>query len=119
MNCFHPVNFPRRTWALPPARPICATITGCGSGKAEVSGVVLFNGQPLPFGTIQFLGPDGIPCSGRIQADGTYSVQAAVGEAKVIVSCVDEAQMTRLTTQQMSGQGRAAPLRTCPPRTSP
>ena len=35
-------------------------LTGCGSGQEEVSGTVRYKGKPLPFGTIQFLGSDGV-----------------------------------------------------------
>jgi hypothetical protein len=88
---------------------LLGTLTGCGSGKGEVSGTVRCNGKPLPFGTIQFLGPDGIPCTGPIGPDGTFSVRVPLGEAKVIVSCLDEARMKRFTGRLMAGRGRAAP----------
>jgi hypothetical protein len=65
----------------------------------------------LPFGTIQFLGPDGIPCAGSIQPDGTFSVRVPVGEAKVIVSCVDESRMNHLTRPSSSQARAVAPSR--------
>src|SRR5260370_22275891 len=86
-----------------------ASISGCGWGRGEVSGTVRYNGRPLPFGTIQFLGPDGVPCSGKIQPDGTFSVEVPAGEAKVIVSCVDEARLKRFTARPAGGPGRLAP----------
>jgi hypothetical protein len=89
---------------------LCVPVTGCGPGRGEVSGTVRYNGKPLPFGAIQFLGPDGVPCSGPIQPDGTFSVQVPTGEAKVIISCVDEARMNRFSGQLAAGrEGRAAP----------
>jgi hypothetical protein len=93
---------------------LLGAITGCGGGQGEVSGTVRCNGKPLPFGTIQFLGPDGVPCAGQIRPAGTFSVGVPVGEAKVIISCVDQPRMGRFTRQLTASRGRAAP----PPLTS-
>ena len=87
---------------------LCA-ITGCGSGVAEVSGTVRYDGKPLAAGTIQFLGQDGIPRAGKIQPDGTFSVGVPAGEAKVIVSCVDEDRLSRSAAKLVGRGGRAAP----------
>jgi hypothetical protein len=86
-----------------------AALAGCGAGQGEVSGTVRYRGKPLPFGTIQFLGQEGVPCAGRIRPDGTFSVQVPAGAAKVIISCVDEARMSRFLRQRAGGHGRAAP----------
>ena len=109
MSCFRSLNLlrPRRDALV--ALLLGASLAGCGPGQGEVSGVVRVNGRPLPFGTIQFLGADGVPRAGKIQPDGTFSVGVPAGEAKVIVSCVDEARLNRLTAQLASKQGRAAP----------
>ena len=90
---------------------VCASVTGCGSGRGEVSGVVRCNGKPLPFGTIQSLGADGVPHAATIQPDGTFSVQVPAGEAKVIISCLDESRMKRVAARSAASSGRAAPLR--------
>jgi hypothetical protein len=87
---------------------LCAALTGCGSGLGEVSGTVRYNGQPLPGGTIQFLGPDGVPCAGTIQPDGTYAVRVPPGEAKVIVSRAGEGQPTRFAARAAGGPARLA-----------
>ncbi len=102
-----------------PRRPVSAalltlllavSLTGCGARREEVSGVVRYNGKPLSSGTIQFLGEDGIPYAGKIQPDGTFAVEVPVGEAKVIVSCVDETRLARLTSQMAANrEGRGAP----------
>jgi hypothetical protein len=88
---------------------LAALLAGCGPGKGEVRGTVRYNGKPLPSGTVQFLGADGIPHAGTIQPDGTFAVQVPAGEAKVVVSSVDEAGMIRLTRALTAGRGRAAP----------
>jgi hypothetical protein len=85
------------------------SLTGCRPGQGEVSGTVRYNGRPLPFGTVQFLGRDGVPYAAAIQPDGTFSARVPAGEAKVIVSCVDEPRLTSYTGQLASSRGRVAP----------
>jgi hypothetical protein len=85
---------------------LCAG-TGCGLGQGEVRGTVRYNGKPLPFGTIQFLGPDGIARAGKIGPDGTFSVAVPAGEVKVIVSCMAEARLSRSTGPSAGRHGRA------------
>lgn len=59
---------------------LCLTLTGCGSGRttagSTASGVVTIEGVPLDSGTIAF-SPVGRGSSafGRINSDGTYSVE--------------------------------------------
>jgi hypothetical protein len=88
---------------------LCASGTGCDSGQEEVRGTVRCNGLPLPSGTIQFLGPDGVPHAGTIQPDGTYSVEVPVGEAKAIVSCLDEARLNLALGRPAGHESRATP----------
>jgi hypothetical protein len=70
--------------------------SGCGGKMATVTGTVTFAGprgkQPLPDAVVQFMGSDGIPYSTRTGSDGTYSTQVAVGEARVLVSAINEAE---------------------------
>jgi hypothetical protein len=105
-------NCPRPWRTVLLAVVLGAALAGCGSGQAEVSGTVRYNGKPLTHGTIQFLGPDGIPYAGTIQADGTFCVRVPVGQAKVIVSCVDESKLNRLTSKAAGSQNRTAPAST-------
>jgi hypothetical protein len=88
---------------------LLGAITGCGGSRAEVSGTVRYDGKPLSFGTIQFLGPDGIPCAGQIQPDGTFSVQVPPGAARVIVSC-SQTPMNRSAAAPSADRGRPARL---------
>ena len=108
MNRFRSLKRLRPWRAALPAVLLCAA-AGCGPGQGEISGVVRYNGEPLPSGTIQFLGPDGIPPAAKIRPDGTYSVQAPAGDAKVVVSCVDEARLNSFLGGLAAGHGRAAP----------
>jgi hypothetical protein len=88
---------------------LCVMLTGCGSAKVEVTGTVRYYGKPLPYGTIQFLGTDGIPYAAPIQPDGTYTLLAPTGPAKVIVSCVDEARLNHFTAMSSGRGGRTVP----------
>jgi hypothetical protein len=108
MDRFHSLTRRRAAGAALLAVLLCASLAGCGSGRGEVSGTVRCDGKPLPHGTIQFLGEDGVPHAARIQPDGTFAVEVPAGEAKVIVSCVDEARLGRFTSQ-LAGHSRGAP----------
>jgi hypothetical protein len=59
----------------------------------DASGTVRYKGKALCGGTIPFLGSDGAAYPAKIGADGTYRARVRVGQAKVLVSCVDEARM--------------------------
>jgi hypothetical protein len=59
----------------------------------DVSGTVRYKGKALGGGTIQFLGSDGATYPAKIGSDGTYRARVRVGQARVLVSCVDEARM--------------------------
>jgi hypothetical protein len=84
-------------------------LAGCGPGWSEVSGTVRCDGKPLPFGTIQFLGPDGIPRASAIGADGTFSVRVRRGEAKVIVSCMEQPRLEQADGEASRGRAVARP----------
>lgn len=59
---------------------------GCrGPAWGEVSGAITFQGQPLSAGQISFFGEDGRTATALIQQDGTYSLLAPTGLAKVTV----------------------------------
>jgi hypothetical protein len=63
---------------------------GCARGKGNVSGKVTFEGKPLQFGTVTMAGDYGVPHSGQILRDGTYTVSGVpYGNFKVAVSSPD------------------------------
>jgi hypothetical protein len=62
------------------------SFAGCGGKNAlkEVSGEVVYNGQPVQKGTISFLPADGNgPSAAGIIADGRYKMKVAPGKKKV------------------------------------
>ena len=62
-------------------------VSGCGPGTADVAGRVTYQGKPVVYGTVVFIGADGLPKAGAIQPDGTYRVTGVpLGSAKVAVS---------------------------------
>jgi hypothetical protein len=74
------------------------TLPGCNRGPqmAPVSGKVLYNGQPLAFGSVTFQPPTGQPAWAEIQSDGTFALStfrpndgAVVGQHKVKVACYE------------------------------
>lgn len=73
-----------------------AVLFGCNSKPAiaPVSGKILYNGQPLPYGNVVFQPSKGQPAGGAVQPDGSFRLStfseydgAIVGPHKVRVSC--------------------------------
>ncbi|MBN2291789.1 MAG: hypothetical protein JXM70_05150 [Pirellulales bacterium] len=63
-------------------------LSGCGSSgreMANVSGKVTLNGQPAIAGRIIFANVEGPSAVAQIQPDGTYSVEAAIGQTMVTI----------------------------------
>src|SRR5438045_892164 len=66
---------------------LCASLLvsacGCG-GTATVSGKVSYQGRPVTYGSVIFLGDDNKARSGVIEPDGSYTVEKVFpGEALV------------------------------------
>ncbi len=79
-----------------PPRLFCSVLVpavlllGCARGgkrieQAEVSGKVLYQGKPLPGGIIKFVGANGFVGMSPIDTDGSYKVEAPVGEVQISV----------------------------------
>jgi len=90
-------SWPRHAWLCLLALAALATIAGgCKRNPrvVPVSGVVYYNDNPLPYGTIMFQPDKGQPASGEIQPDGTFKLSsygpddgAVPGQHSVSVSC--------------------------------
>jgi hypothetical protein len=96
----HDRSTPRRKFCLAVTCIGCLVIglAGCGRGPetVPVTGKVLYNGQPLPFGSVTFQPPSGQPARGEIRADGTFELStfrrgdgAVVGKHKVKIACYE------------------------------
>ena len=77
---------------------LLALVAGCGRGPemAPVEGKVLFDGEPLPFGTVMFQPPSGQPAQAAIRPDGTFTMEtfgrgrgAVVGLNRVRITCYE------------------------------
>jgi hypothetical protein len=60
-------------------------LSACGCGRtATVSGKVTYQGRPVTYGSVTFLGPDQTAHSGVIGHDGNYTVAGVYpGEVKI------------------------------------
>jgi hypothetical protein len=74
------------------------TLAGCGGAPKmmPVTGKVVYNGQPLRFGSVTFQPPSGQPARGEIQPNGTFKLStfrpndgAVVGTHKVRITCYE------------------------------
>jgi len=85
---------------------LAAAVSGCGPRMAEVRGTVRYDGKALASGTIQFLGVDGIPHSASIGPDGSFRALVPQGNAKVIVSCMNEVRLQQVATALVGARGQ-------------
>ena len=96
---------------------LATAVVGCG-GMGDVSGVVKYNGEPLEFGTIQFLGSDGIPYSAKIEAGGKYSIRVPVGEAKVAITSIKSTDLVGTPKKAPQDKARLVVPKGVPQETS-
>jgi hypothetical protein len=78
---------------------VCAIAVGCGDSRptrVPVSGTVLIDGVPLSTGSIMFVNGTGRPASGRIDADGHFTLNcyepgdgAMIGHHRVKVTALE------------------------------
>jgi len=60
---------------------------GCSGGVTDVNGKVTYNGKPVVCGAVVLIGSDGLPKSGAIQHDGSFTVLAVKsGPVRVAVT---------------------------------
>lgn len=85
---------------------------------APVSGKVLYNGKPLPYGNIVFQPGKGQPGGAAIQPDGTFRLStyaefdgAVIGSHKVSVSCY-ASQSPANKAKKSPGEATLGPLLT-------
>jgi hypothetical protein len=86
------INRPRALRTLPAlALGLAFLAGGCGQPpRAKVHGTVTLDGKPIKDGSIEFFPVDGNgQTAGVAIRDGTYSVDASVGEMKVSIRAVE------------------------------
>jgi hypothetical protein len=100
-------------WRVTACVVACLAIsaTGCGgTDLGKISGKVTYKGQPLPFGSIAFVSPDGGIASGTIQ-NGDYLVAgAALGKTKIAIQSLPmPPSMRPANSQSAAGDSGEAP----------
>ena len=87
---------PRRLLASLTVLSVVAGLSGCTQAPSvvPVTGKVLYNGEPLPFGIVMFQPEKGQAAQGEIQSDGSFQLStygpndgAVPGHHKVSVRC--------------------------------
>ncbi len=93
------------------------TILGCNRGPqvVPVEGVVYYNDEPLPFGSVMFQPIMGQPAGARLAEDGSFKLStfseydgAIVGEHKVKVTCY-ASQNPALVSRNTGGEQTLGP----------
>jgi hypothetical protein len=66
---------------------VLLVVAGCGSGRGKVSGRVLFQGEPLPGGSVYFrpADPRHNAVGAQLDEEGRYQVVLPVGEVRVSI----------------------------------
>jgi hypothetical protein len=84
-----------------------SALAGCGSQeRANVSGKVTFNNQPLTAGTVTFYAAPNLMGTGPIKSDGTYSIaDAPVGDVTVLVITPKLGPMMGISPKMPKGPG--------------
>jgi hypothetical protein len=81
---------------------------GCGSGKGIVSGKVLYQGKPVPGGTVSFNSDKGGVFFSPIEEDGSYTIRGIpTGPAKIAVET--ESFRPPLSAPLQRGGGSVSP----------
>ena len=79
-------------------------LLGCGKGQqrimAPVAGRITYAGKALPHGQITMIHNSGQMGSGEIQPNGTYQLEAQVGENRVMIRCMDDPTFTQTNPAQ-------------------
>ena len=97
--------------------PLLLAVAGCGESKADVSGRVTHQGKTVSWGTVILQGPNGIPMSGAINPDGTYTVQGvAAGKVRIGVISRDPGVRAGVRSRRVDkGDAAGAPPPQPPP----
>ncbi len=97
-----------RTDAICAGLMLLVPLCGCGSSDAgtRVSGRVVYHGQPVTGGLINFLAAGGRPLGGAIQPAGTYEFTLPAGDYQVRVDAPGELQPAPAGQEPVMGPRR-------------
>ena len=75
-------------------------LAGCGGKEprvmAPVNGKVTYQGKPLPYGQVMMIHNSGHTGGGLIRSDGSYELQAQVGENRVMIRCQEGLDLSKI-----------------------
>ncbi len=80
-------------------------VVGCGGGKADVTGKVTLNNQPIPWGRITFVSEAGNkPAISSPIRNGTFTIKdCPVGKAKISIESWEARAPNRNVPESMKG----------------
>ncbi len=88
-------------------------VTGCGSGKADVTGTVKYDGKLVTHGTVVFVDKSNLTHGADIQSDGTYSLAGIpAGEVRMYVYDRTPGTTTGGSRPDTAGGGRRGAVAT-------
>ena len=96
---------PRGVWVVPLCLGTAVVgVAGCTRKTAvtvaPVSGTITYHQQPIDHGQIVMVHGSGRMAVGQVRADGTYLVQAPIGENKVMIQCLDELDLSQIRPKE-------------------
>lgn len=94
---------------------LACMLTGCGKATGNISGVVKYNGKPLPGGSVMFVDSSGAIVQTSIDSEGKFAAQkVVVGNNKVAVSYVDDKINQYAQEIAARGKGSLKPITNMP-----
>jgi len=94
---------------------LACMVTGCGKATGNISGVVKYNGKPLPGGSVMFVDSSGAIVQTAIAEDGKFTAsKVAIGNNKVAVSYVDDKINQYAQEIAAKGKGSLKPITNMP-----
>jgi len=94
---------------------LACMLTGCVKATGNISGVVKYNGKPLPGGSVMFVDSAGAIVQASIDTEGKFAAQkVVVGNNKVAVSYVDDKINQYAKEIAAKGKGSLKPITNMP-----
>jgi hypothetical protein len=76
------------------AASMAATLPGCASNDARISGVVRVDGKPVDTGEVSFVSTTGLVFTAQIESDGSFRIEGVpAGSMRVLVFCAPQLPM--------------------------
>jgi hypothetical protein len=89
---------------------VSAALIGCNGPNAQfapLKGTVSYNGTPLKHGQVVLVHTSGSMAACEIRSDGSYHIDAPIGENRVMIQCFDRPNLSDVSPK--AGLGFGAP----------